>query len=37
MARHLGGEMRPRAIDVEVDDADIAQLRGAIDQRLEED
>ena len=37
VARHLGRQVRPRSLDVEVDDADVAQLRGAIDQRLEHD
>jgi hypothetical protein len=29
--------MRPGAFRVEVDDADVVQLRGSIDQRLEQD
>ena len=37
VAGHLGRQVRPRALRVEVDDADVAQLLGAIDQRLEQD
>ena len=34
---HLGRQVRARSLGVEVDDADVAQLLGAIDQRLEQD
>ena len=37
VAGHLRRQVRPRSLGVEVDDADVAQLRGAIDQRLEQD
>ena len=37
VARHLGRQVWPRSLRVEVDDADVAQLLGAIDQRLEHD
>ena len=37
MALHPGREVRPRALGVQVDDADVVQLRGPVDQRLEQD
>ena len=36
-AAHLRREVRPRTLDVEMDDADVAQLRRARDQRVEQD
>ena len=37
VASHLGCQMRSRSLRVEVDDADVVQLGGAVDQRLEDD
>ena len=37
VAGHLGRQVWPRPLRVEVDDADVAQLLGAIDERLEHD
>ena len=37
VAGHLGRQVRPRPLDVEVDDPDVVQLRGARDERVEQD
>ena len=37
MSGHLGCEVRPRTLDVEMDDANVPQLRGARDQRIQQD
>ncbi len=37
VARHLGRQVWPRSLGVQVDDADVVQLWSAIDQRLQQD
>ena len=37
VGRHLGRQVRPRALEVQVDDTDVAQLRGARNQGVEQE